>query len=64
MRPYTPNCINGIGRTVKVAVINDVSASVFNFDGKSDGIDAHDGSAMESPITSILENKSLQDNEV
>ena len=64
MRPYTPNCINGIGRTVKVAVINDVSASVFNFDGKSDGIDAHDGSAMESPITSILENKSLQDSEV
>ena len=64
MRPYTPNCINGIGRTVKVAVIKDVPASVFNFDGKSDGIDAHDGSAMESPITSILENKSLQDNEV
>ena len=64
MRPYTPNCIDGLGRTVKVAVINDVSASVFNFDGKSDGIDAHDGSAMESPITSILENKSLQDNEV
>lgn len=64
MRPYTPNCIDGIGKTVKVAVINDVSASVFNFDGKSDGIDAHDGSAMESPITSILENKALQDSEV
>lgn len=64
MRPYTPNCINGIGRSVKVAVINDVEARVFNFDGKSDGIDAHDGSAMESPITSILENKSLQDSEV
>lgn len=64
MRPYTPNCINGIGRTMKIAVINDVPAKVFNFDGKSDKIDAHDGSAMESPITSILENKSLQDNEV
>ena len=64
MRPYTPNCINGIGRSIKVAVINDVGADVFNFDGKSDGIDAHDGSALESPITSILENKSLQDNEV
>lgn len=64
MRPYTPNCIDGLGRTVKVAVINDVSASVFNFDGKSDGIDTHDGSAMESPITSILENKALQDSEV
>lgn len=64
MRPYTPNCIDGIGRTVRVAVIDDVSADVFNFDGKTDGIDAHDGSAMESPITSMLENKALQDSEV
>lgn len=64
MRPYTPNCIDGIRKTVKVAVINDVPASVFNFDGKSDSIDAHDGAALESPITSILENKSLQDSEV
>lgn len=64
MRPYTPNCIDGLGRDVRVAVINDVSASVFNFDGKSDSIDAHDGAALESPITSILENKSLQDSEV
>ena len=64
MRPYTPDCIDGLGRSVKIAVINDVPANVFNFDGKSDKIDAHDGSAMESPITSILENNSLQDNEV
>lgn len=64
MRPYTPGCIDGIGHQVKVAVVNDVGADVFNFDGKADGIDAHDGSAMESPITSILENKSLQDSEV
>lgn len=64
MRPYTPNCIDGIGRSVKVAVIKDVKADVFNFDGKTDEIDAHDGSALESPITSILENKSLQDSEV
>lgn len=64
MRPYTPNCIDGLGRNVRVAVINDVSANVFNFDGKSDSIDAHDGAALESPITSILENKSLQDSEV
>lgn len=64
MRPYTPNCINGIGSTIKVAVVNDVGAKVFNFDGKSDNIDAHDGSAWESPITSRLENNALQDSEV
>lgn len=64
MRPYTPNCINGIGKEIKVAVVNDVPAKVFNFDGKSDTIDAHDGSAFESPFTSRLENNSLQDSEV
>lgn len=64
MRPYTPNCITGIGSKIKVAVIKDVKAPVFNFDGKSDSIDAHDGSAFESPFTSQLENNSLQDSEV
>jgi hypothetical protein len=49
---------------MKVAVIDDISAEVFNFDGIQSGIDAHDGAALEDPFTSMLENLSLQDNEV
>ena len=64
MRPYTQNCITGIRDNMKIAVMKDVAAPVFNFDGKSDRIKAHDGAAFESPLTSILENNSLQDNEV
>jgi len=56
--------IRGIGSHMKVAVMDDISAKVFNFTGKSGGIDAHDGSAWINPITSILENWSLQENEV
>ena len=44
---------------MKVAVINDIPAEVFNFDGISGGIDAHDGAAFEDPFSSMLENLSL-----
>ena len=44
---------------MKIAVVNDVAAEVFNFIGVSDNIKAHDGAAFENPFTSILENKSL-----
>ena len=64
MRYYLQGRLNGIRDKMKVAVINDVSANVFNFDGKSDKIDAHDGSAFVNPFSSILENWSLQDCEV
>lgn len=64
MRYYLQDQLDGIRSSMKVAVINDVRAEVFNFSGKSDKIDAHDGSALENPFTSILENKSLQDCEV
>ena len=64
MRYYLQDELNGIRDKMKVAVINDVEANVFNFDGQSSGIDAHDGSAFVNPFSSILENKSLQDCEV
>lgn len=64
MRYYLQGRLNGIRDRMKVAVINDMGANVFNFDGKADGIDAHDGSAFVNPFSSILENWSLQDCEV
>ena len=65
LRYYTQGALNGITRHMKVAVFNDTKANVFNFDGlQDDGLDAHDGAAFEDPFTSMLENLSLQDNEV
>lgn len=64
MRYYLQGRLNGIRDRMKVAVINDMGANVFNFDGKAGGIDAHDGSAFVNPFSSILENWSLQDCEV
>lgn len=64
LRYYLQNTLNGITSTMKVAVIKDFPAEVFNFDGISSSIDAHDGGALEDPFTSMLENLSLQDNEV
>ena len=49
---------------MKVAVISETGASVFNFRGDNTGVDAHDGSAYINPFVSILENKALQDQEV
>lgn len=56
--------LEGITKDMKIACIYDVPADVFNFSGKSDVVDAHDGSAFLSPFWSILENKSLGSNEV
>ena len=64
MRYYTQNSIRGIAKTMNVAVMDDIQAKVFNLIGKSDSIDSHDGAAFINPITSILENWSLQENEV
>jgi hypothetical protein len=58
-----PN-LYGITENMHIACMNDIPADVFNFDGKSAKIDAHDGSALLNPFWSILENKSLSDNEV
>lgn len=56
--------INGVSKTIKVAVIKDVPAKVFNFDGKKDVIDSMDGSAFITAFQSILENKTLGSQEV
>ena len=65
MRYFLQNSLDGIADTMKCAVIEDVPAEVYQFSGKQDdAVDSHDGSAFIDPITSILENNSLQDSEV
>lgn len=75
MRHYLQNQIGGVPSRMRIAVIDDIQAVVQNFDGSgcydrgsktygSQTIDAHDGFAFINPIMSILENNSLQDNEV
>lgn len=56
--------LEGITDTMKIACIDDIKAEVFNFSGKHEGVDAHDGSALVSGLWSVLENKSLGSNEV
>ena len=56
--------LNGIPAKLKVAVIKDTKAKIWNFRGDRATEDAHDGSAYINPFISILENKSLQDQEV
>ena len=58
------NVMNGVPSKMKVAVIRDLNAKIFNFRGDKEGEDAHDGSAWINPFISILENLSLQDQEV
>lgn len=64
MRYYLQNTLYGIRDKMNVAIIDDLDASVFNFDGNIDKVDAHDGSALINPLTSLLENWSLQDSAV
>ena len=64
MRYYTQNSLRGIASTMRIAVMDDIQAPVFNFIGQDATIDSHDGAAFINPITSILENWSLQENEV
>lgn len=63
MTKFIPS-LEGIGKTMNIACIKDLGVKVYNYSGKSDTIDAHDGSALVSPFWSILENKSLGPNEV
>lgn len=57
--------LNGVPKKMKVAVIKDTKAQVFNFRGEvKDNLDARDGSAYINPFISILENGSLQDQKV
>lgn len=61
---YTSNGLkNGVPEKVKVAVIEDMEAHIFNFRGDKDSEDAQDGSAYITPMQRILENKSLLDQE-
>ena len=54
--------LNGITPDIRVAVIRDLPANVWKFDGFADkAIDSMDGSALILPMESILENGALQD---
>ena len=77
IRPFTQGKLDGITPTYNVAFIDDIKALVYDYKGnygwKSEGKkeyndskneDAHDGSAFQDPFTSILENNSLDDQEV
>jgi hypothetical protein len=60
MRYFFQNSLDGIARTMRCAVIEDIKAPVYQFSGKQDKpVDSHDGAAFIDPFTSILENLSL-----
>lgn len=61
---FQQGSIMGVAPVVKIAIMPDVGASVHNYSGSQAEIDAHDGSAFNNPINSILENWSLQDSAV
>ena len=56
--------MNGVAKKIKVAIIKDMPAQVFNFRGDKDKIDSMDGSAFTTALQSILENMSLGSQEV
>lgn len=56
--------MEGISKKIKVAVIHDMPAKVFNFSGEENKTDSMDGSAYTTAQQSILENKTLGSQEV
>lgn len=65
MHYYLQGKLNGIVPTLRGAVIQDVFASVYNFEGETkNNLEAHDGGAYLCPITAVYQNNSLQDSEV
>lgn len=61
---YHSDMLSGTARNVKVAVIEDMPASVFNFKGQHGKIKSQDGAAFVNPFQNVLENKSLMSQEV
>jgi hypothetical protein len=65
MHYYLQGKLNGILPTLRGAIIQDVHASTYNFEGETkDNLEAHDGGAYLNPITAVWQNNSLQDSEV
>lgn len=65
MHYYLQGKLNGILPTLRGAIIQDVYASTYNFEGETkDNLEAHDGGAYLNPITAVWQNNSLQDSEV
>lgn len=61
MTAMAVNSMVGVGKTTKMAIIEDTKASVNNVLGETDTIDARDGSAYRTAEQAILENGSLGD---
>lgn len=61
---YQQDSILGIPPQTRISIMPDVSAGVYNYSGSSSEVDAHDGSAFNHPVNSMLENYSLQDSAV
>lgn len=64
MIKHNMNNIKGQPQNMIVAVREDTKVKVFNSNGDSGTVDAHDGMAYTSPIFSKLCNETLQGNEV
>ena len=65
MKYYLQGTLTGILPVLKGAIIQDVYAKVFNFEGETkNNLEAHDGEALLNPITAVWQNNSLQDSEV
>ena len=58
------NCINGVPKRIKIAVIDDIKAYVNSFDGLSTSEDSCDGSAIMPGFLAEMINRSLQDQAV
>lgn len=60
----TQNTLRGVPKYMNIAVIRDLKAPVFNYNGDSGAIDGNDGSGRCNSLISIIENYSLQDQKV
>ena len=58
---YNQELLEGCATQIKVALVSDVAAPVYNFLDEQDDIDAHDGSGACTPWVSDWENGSLGD---
>lgn len=56
---YAQKLLNGVPEDYNIAAIEDDEQEVFNFKGESDHLKVYDGSAIENPFMSVLEETSL-----
>jgi len=60
MKYYLQGTLTGILPVLRGAIMQDVTASTFNFEGETkENLEAHDGEAKLNPITAVWQNNSL-----